>query len=662
MASPLLQPTVNPAEKLGQKVFSPPQLATKPIQEKVEAKGLERIIFLTRNFVISAQTSTKKLLYGKYKLQSDEKVKKIEKAFDRGLLYVVSKIAGIDFCKIISTSLNGIKLDKLTFDPFNPPNPATSTNFEQLKWRTQYRAFQVQKYIDDFYAIYGLDTGAAARTGLKELMTQLNLTLVELTNQQGGLANPQLLNQFPETSLALNFINNAITKFSSAINAQGLSSNDVQNILKTINDTRQVAVVIQSLNNPAAALNLADRLFIGGELNDAMQQAEEFFSTRSEPLRFIKYLLQKAKSLNSTGKSILGYINLARTLMKLLLLLTKAFYIIVLWFKGVPLSAAFTTVGALNAQNDVLTNAIERKGIAAFIARLQQFDTLLREIARLAEIIIIGCTEIISKLNLVKLNMESCNPEMAREIDDTIEESRSVAAGLTNFLNQINNNIERTDTSFGAYTISIITEELVDENITLKRRYGIARDSNNYIVAESTPTFASWDQIIINEVKFILASKGLVKTSASFLSPDQAVVYENAVSLLGDDVLEFDAQELNAIDFGNENAGDIAEFFSNLPGGSKFRKSSRDKIIANNQKLLDTLKSSDPNSKYTKSIVVQTQNTTNKLKIQNLEEEKAKLKAEIAAAAVIPLAAAVIPKLVKRIKQIDEEIAVLKTG
>lgn len=661
MSSPVLKPEFDASRRLGkQSMPNPESLIKREEPPKIKAKGLQRVLLVIKNFIIRAQISTKKLLYGKWELQSDDKVGKVRKALDRGLLYVLSAVASIDFCKIATTAVNGIQINSLTFDPKNPPQN-NATNFEKKKWKLQYRAYQIQNIIDDFKALYGFDTGSAMKKGLKELLSDLNRNLTDLSDDQGGLADTEFLQQYPESVMALNYINNVIGKFSTYIDER-LSQEDVKNVLKAIEDIRTVTVVIQSFNRPVAALNVADNLITGGILNDARQQADEFISTRGESLQFINYLLDKAKNLNSVGKSTLGYINLSRTLMKMLLLLIKVLYVIVAWFKGVPISAAFAAVGQILTANETLDDVVKRKGLSAAIARLGDFDRLLREIARLAEILIIGFTEIINKLTLIKLNIESCNPNLAKMIDDVVSDSQQNKNQLIDFINQINEKVETANKSFGAYTIYIISEELVDENITLRRRYGIARDSNNYIVAQSTPTFASWDQIIINEVKFILLSKGLVKTSMSLLSPDQAIIYENAISLLGDDVIEFNVNDINNLNFTDTSTDEIGQFFSNLPGGSKFRKSSRDKIIASNQKLLATIKQSDPNQKYTKSVVVQTQNQTNKLIIEKLEEQKAKLKAEIAAAAAVPVASAAIPKLVKRIQEIDTEIAALKRG
>jgi len=564
------------------------------------AKGLEKLILTLKDFIISAQFAVIRLLFGKYEIQNDETKSKIEKAFDKGLIYVLSKIASLDFCKIASSGLNSIRLGR-SFNPFQPPLPNAS-GFEKRKWQLQYIAFRIQSIIDDFNSTFGTDIGQDMRLGLKELITEINLNLDELRSEEVGISNKEIADNFPETKIALNFINEAIGKFSAYANVRNISQQDVKNILKAIDDTRTVAISIQALNTPANLISAVDNL-TGGGIDEQIQEWNEFISSRGELTRFVKYMLKQANSFNSTAKSVLGYITLARTVMKLLLLLIKIFYVIRFWITGNPVPSMFTNMGAISSVEDGKNLVIDRKGIFNFIARLQQFEALLREIAELANIMIIGATEIINKLNLIKLSLESCNPKLAKEIEDTVAETSKNSEDLKKFLDDINNAVKTNDTTFGKYTIAIVTEQLVDEGIRLRRRYGIARDSNNFIVVETTPTFASLDQIIINEVKFLLVSKGLVKPNVSGLSPEDVIVYENAISFLGEDTVQFNIDQLTNLNFGDiDTKGDIGGFINNLPGGSSFRKKARQKMAKNNENLAKNLKNTDPNSKYTNSI------------------------------------------------------------
>lgn len=562
------------------------------------AKGLEKLILTLKDFIISAQFAVIRLLFGKYEIQNDETKSKIEKAFDKGLIYVLSKIASVDFCKIISSGLNAVRVGE-SFNPKFPPLSSASP-FEKRKWQIQYIAFRIQSSIDDFKAVFGTDIGQDMRLGLRELLTEINLNLDQLRSEEVGISNKEIADNFPQTKIALNFINDAIGRFSTFIN-KNISQEEVKDVLKAIDDTSDIARGIMALNTPANLISTVDRL-TGGNLDEEIKKLEEFLSSRGEPIRFIKYLLKQANSFNSTAKSVLGYITLARTIIKLLLLLIKVFYVIRFWITANPVPAMLTPMGAISTVEDG-KNVIDRKGIFNFIARLQQFEALLREIAELAQIMIVGATEIIGKLTLIKLNLESCNPKLAKEIDDVIQETSRNSEQLRRFLDDINNAVQTNNTTFGKYIIAIVTEELADEGIRLKRRYGIARDSNNFIVVQTTPTFASLDQIIINEVKFLLASKGLVKSSVSVLSPEDSIVYENAIAFLGEDNLQFNIDALTNLEIeGIDTKGDIGSFVNNLPGGSSFRKKSREKVAKNNQNLAKNLKNTDPNSKYAKSI------------------------------------------------------------
>ena len=82
----------------------------------------------------------------------------------------------------------------------------------------------------------------------------------------------------------------------------------------------------------------------------------------------------------------------------------------------------------------------------------------------------------------------------------------------------------------------------------------------------------------------------------------------------------------------------------------------RKTMIKNNQQLTADLKAQDPEGKFTKNIVKQKENETNKLKIEQLELEKKEL---IAAMIVIvnPISKAT---LIIKIKEKQQEIDKLK--
>lgn len=101
-----------------------------------------------------------------------------------------------------------------------------------------------------------------------------------------------------------------------------------------------------------------------------------------------------------------------------------------------------------------------------------------------------------------------------------------LAAAIDNVLkgkadSQPGKNVTNPTTKFGEFTIRIVVEEVVERTFKLKRRYGIAINSKEEVVVQSTPTYASDSGIIIREVQQLLLSKGLVKQSVSLYEPDE---------------------------------------------------------------------------------------------------------------------------------------------
>jgi hypothetical protein len=144
------------------------------------------------------------------------------------------------------------------------------------------------------------------------------------------------------------------------------------------------------------------------------------------------------------------------------------------------------------------------------------------------------------------------------------------------------------DKSIGEYDIIIQTEQVSSKDIHLVRRYGIAVDKYGVLVVQSTPTFASDDNIIIQEVKLLLISKGLIKSMPSAISPDELAIIENALSFMEgdnnfDDNVSIEEDIMDAGDNEDENQGiGLNAFINKLKGGKSLRR--RVRTAMNNAK------------------------------------------------------------------------------
>lgn len=564
--------------------------------------GLEKVIALVAKFVINAQASTLGLLYGKFEKQNSSNP--ITKALDRGVLNILNDVAGVDFCNIInyliSQAPQGVK-----FDPNNPPQNAG--RIESAKWTLQKTAFDVQTYIDKYYTSYADDINSRSKQALYDLVQQIQQGFQNVLAENGLMNDPELRTIFPDITNASTFLQDTLGFFNQYTDFRQIPNAELRKVINLIDKVRFYCVAIQGLNSPAATLNFVDRI-VGGGVQEQIDRINKIITPR-KLIPLLKNLIKTANNINSVATKILQYINVIRVLIKILILLIKTFNIIILFFNTNPIPSFFSFMGADDARTGLIQDGIKDIGKKKSIKRLRQIDAVLALLAGFVSILIAGMYEMILKLNVILLNLESCDnvdPELKQEIQDTINNLANNANSLQNFLDRYRQADSTRQRTFGEYTIEIVTEQVVDEGINLRRRYGVALDSNNYIVAQSTPTFASLDLIIINEVKVILASKGLVKVGSFNLNAEETVAISDALRFLDDqditlDNIQLTSEDINTVN-GQEDAIGLQTFINNLPGGKALRKKVRKAFTEHTSQFGTTLKATDPNSKFTSNI------------------------------------------------------------
>jgi predicted DNA binding CopG/RHH family protein len=626
------------------------------------AKGLEKAIGVIAQFIIKSQQGVNKLVYGdvkkKFKNKSNNKGD-VSSAMNNGLLSVVDTVASVDICNIVNYLINQIPGGK-GFDPNVPPR--TNDPIGRSKYALQKIAYDVQIKIDEYSNLYIDPNNLQSRVDLSNLISQITESLNSISDPvtQIGLTNPQLQKAFPDISILSNFIQNAVGKFNQYTDINQINSSEIQKILKLIQDVRNVCIAIQGLNSPAAAINFLDSTFDVG-IQDQIQKIQKLINpARLIPL--IKSILRTANNINSIGRKIVGYIKTAQVIIQLIFLIRTVLLAVDKFLKFLQIPSIFTTLGATLALTEVQQQTI-KNALEKLFQRLGQINSVLNLMVIFVENLIIVINEIIVKLRIILLNLEQCSnidPELAQDARNTIDALLQTQNDLQTFINNYNTNKNLINTRFGNYNIEIVTEQVTDEGINLKRRFGIARGTDNIIVVQSTPTFASLDQIIINEVKVLLVSGGFVKSSLQGLSPDEISVTLESAQFLEDGSFDPDTLSINPSDniqISEEDSQELGlqSFVNNLPGGKKLRKSMRKQMIKSNEQLVKDLKSGDPNSKYSEKIIKEKQIETAKLKIENLLEERKKLKALLLIPN--PVGYAVI---LSRISDIDKQINSLR--
>lgn len=564
--------------------------------------GLEKVIALIAKFVINAQASTIGLLYGKFEKQNSSNP--ITKALDRGILNLLNDIAGIDFCNLINYLISQAP-EGPKFDPENPP--VNAGRIESAKWTLQKTAFDVQTYIDKYYTSYAEDINSQSKDALYNLIQEIQQAFQLVTSETGLMNDPELRKIYPDLTNASTFLQDTLGFFNQYTDFRQIPNAELRKVINLIDKIRFYCVAIQGLNSPAATLNFVDSIF-GGGIQDQIDKINKIITPR-KLIPLLRNILRTANNINSIATKILQYINASRVIIKILILLIKAYNIIIIFFSTNPIPSFFGTKGIDELQTDLLQNKIKDIGKKKSIKRLRQLDAVLSLLAGFVSILIAGMYDIMLKLNVILLNLESCDnidPELKQDIQNTIDNLAGNANRLQDFLDRYRAADSYRQRNFGEYAIEIVTEQVVDEGINLRRRYGIALDSNNYIVAQSTPTFASLDLIIINEVKVILASKGLVRVGSFNLDAEEVVAVSDALRFLDDqditlENIQFNSEDINFAAPDDASIG-LQSFINNLPGGKALRKKVRKAFANHVSSFGNDLKATDSNSKFTSNI------------------------------------------------------------
>jgi hypothetical protein len=626
------------------------------------AKGLEKAISIIAQFVIKAQQGTNKIVYGdikkKYKNKTNNKGD-VSTAMNNGLLSVVDTIASIDICNITNFLINQASGPR-SFNPKVPPK--SDSPLERAKYNLQVQAYNIQEKIDSYSDLYTDPNNPQIRVQLFQLISDItqSLNIISDPDLKTGLTNPILQSEFPSLSILTNFVNNAIGKFSRFTSPNQIPVAEVQKLLKLVQNVKNTCIAIQGLNSAAAALNFLDSTFDVGA-QEQISKIQKLINP-DKLISLLTAIFKTANSINSIARKIIGYIKTAQVIIQTILLIRLILISVDIFLKALQIPSIFTTLGAVLGFSEIQQQTI--KGFINKLAqRLGQINAVLNLVVIFVGNLIIIINEILIKLRIILLNLEQCSNISEDLIDEgqkTIKGLESTKNELETFIRDYNSNKNLLDTKFGEYNIQIVTEQIVDEGINLKRRFGIALGVNGVVVAQSTPTFASLDLIIINEVKVLLVSKGLVNSDLAGADLEEiAAVLEAAQFLDGGTI---DAQTLAisptiSIDLNSEESKELGlqSFVDNIKGGKALRKKMRKIIVQNNQAFVEELKNVAPNSRLSQNIGRERQQENNKIKqdqLVSLQNERADFQQKLALSKSEPEKVA----LANRIKEIESEI------
>lgn len=583
------------------------------------ATGLERVVSIVSKAIVKVKKGVSKVFYGKPEKKSN---KIFQNPLDLGLVRILNIIAGIDFCAVFSFAANQIPDNLQKFDPKKAP-PPTAGSLEKKKFQIQKYAYDIQSYIDKFMALYAgattvssfISNNPQTQRELKNLIAQVTSILEDLNdvNSSASLVDPEFSQAFPQAAISSNFIQNAIASLNRKIDLRTFTDADFTTTIDTMNKVRSVCIVIQAYNDPKTVLQQLDT-FTKGKIGDAIRQLDKLLDPK-KAVPFVKSIIKTVKTIVKIMSTIIKYISILQLIIKIALLLIKIFYKLRYFFFGIPVPQVFNTVGGQTAISATYEEVINNLGLLYFLKRVAQINEILTLIRSVVAYVLNNVVIIIPKLELIARNLDSCDScdeDLKADLNQTIQELKETANVLQKYMDDYYSALDNKDRSYGDFTIQIITEEPTDTALTIKRRFGIALDRTKNKVVQSTPTYASDDTIIINEVKLLLSSGGYTNKSLTGMNPSDLVILIEGAANLGDPDITIDDINITSIlnsglDDPENETEDVGlglnAFANNLPGGKRLRKRMRKMMAASLQNLGKDLKSTDPSGKYSSGII-----------------------------------------------------------
>jgi len=642
------------------------------------AEGLNKLTAIFVGYVKIADKYFDRAVYGNPEAGDSTKFKPL----DYGILPLINLLASVDFCALASYVINQIPGGK----KFNPNDKSQQkTTLGRRKWQLQYAAYKIQGYIDDFYG------GAEEVTNPKnpDNISKLQKTIIKIVEEINQITtatddlfnDPTLNDTFPQLSTYSNYINVATSFFNQYTDPRNLPNEDIQKILKYIDKTKAICILIQGLETPANLISLADTI-LGGKVAEAIQKLNKIIDPKKIE-SVVRDIQKGASKLNKVVQQILQVISKARSIVQIVTVVVKVLKIIINFLLLLPLPSIFATVGI----HMTIAEAKEKlkKAVAFIMDRIKEINTILSAITYFFTKRSLQLGEIINGLQVIIINLQNCDsitPEdkVNPQENSMISNLNQAITGLIKSKDEMDSFVENYETNktkrtrrSGEYTIEILKEEVVDEGISLRRRYGVALDINQVVVAKSTPTFATNDNVIIEEVKLLLPKKtGLanVQNMISALSPDEFTILEEASNYLNtedepvDVSIEIDknedAEDPDSEDDDTETGLGLQSFMNKLKGGKKLRKRMHREMAKSKRKVADDMKKANPNAPSTKKTELDASKSELIVLKDKLKTTNDKLKATVAAAAASVVGAAAYIPLIrllrKQIKELENAI------
>jgi hypothetical protein len=554
------------------------------------------------------KTVTKDPVTGKYVVTSRTKPslpQKVTDFFQSGLFNILDTINSLDLCNILSFLSNPTNSRPRQ----RPPKPWTDAQI--VFYGIQDKAKLAQETIDKYLALpttlvrsyVGIEpqavtpkqavTGSGSPDGtdnlsgtpaqkynVYSLLQDLKATFTVGDSKSIITAeDATILRQVPGLGGSLNFIDDFIGLANQYTDYRNINNEELQKLLKKINDVRSICVTIQTLDFKSIIATVAN--FLGVDVRAQIQKLSRIINP-TQLLPTIKQIADQVNGFVKIAQRTFNILTQLQFIIKLSIILVKIFTFIKAFFLFSPAPGLTLTAGIIarfEEGKDAATNGINR-----VIRRLEQVNGLLSVLVSFVRYLLASSIELLAKLQTLIAQLEACettrDSAVLLELKASYDNLNQIQEQLATYLTIYDGKTSPDRATFGVYSIRVVDEELTEKSIVNKRRRGIAVDSAGAIVAQSDLTFATNTSVIIEETKIKLISLGLVAPQFSTFTGSDLSVITTSINFLEDDTALNPELNLDALlqenpdipDSTDTNAGTgLNAFINNLPGGRKLR-------------------------------------------------------------------------------------------
>ena len=292
-------------------------------------------------------------------------------------------------------------------------------------------------------------------------------------------------------------------------------------LLEQTKELRSINKFLLPFTNP---VNVINSVFA-----DQVQDVNKILKDFIRPERFaddVEALIKGIVAINKLLERIISTLRMVNAIIKLCQILIKLYIVLAKLLKKLPIPARWMTAGSIvklaTKANDMEFHKAQE--LKEFLGVISGFiDSVMLSIGFIRDEMLV----LITNLEQLKQNLSACPytkdnylqeaiDEVIVNVNQTITELEEAAPQIKRTPIPDKSPLSKTNRKchklYRGFCIRIEKETLVDENITVVRRYANIINAKGDIVDETSPTYATKDSIIINEAEYIINTYGDIAT------------------------------------------------------------------------------------------------------------------------------------------------------